>query len=254
MALMDFSLADKVAIVTGGSRGIGRAIALAFATAGAKVVVCGRTLSDLQSVAEEIQGLGRRVLAVSADITIRSDVDNLIKQTLREFGTIDIIVNNAATLFECPFIQLQDEDWDRVITTNLKGYYMCSQAAARVMVERGKGSIINIAARLAFQPLPQRSVYSVSKGGIVTLTRSLAVELGPYNIRVNCIAPGLTRTPMVEPVLESAEFVRKMELETPLRRIGEPEDFGGVAVFLASDAARYVTGQTIFVDGGRHLT
>lgn len=251
----DFSLKDKVAIVTGGSRGIGKAIALAFAQAGADVVVCSRTLPDLEKVAEEIRGLGRRSLAVPTDITSKDSIDNLVNKVVKEFGTIDILVNNAVMLtIGVPLLDLREDGWDKMMNTDLKGYYLCSQAVGRVMVDRRRGNIINIASTLAFRALPKSGAYCIAKAGVVMLTKVLALELAKYNIRANAIAPGLTRTKFSERALKDDRVLKAREEATPLGRIGEPSDMVGAALFLASAASSYITGQTICVDGGYSTT
>lgn len=250
MTVPRLSLEGKVAIVTGSSRGIGRAIALGFAEAGADVVVCSRTLSDLEKVAEEIRALGRRSLAVETNIATKSDVDNLVAKTVEEFGTIDILVNNAAMNIMRPLIELREDGWDKVMNVGLKGYYLCSQAAAKVMIERKKGNIINIASTAAVEASPLLGAYSISKAGVVMLTKLLAADLARYNIRVNAIGPGVVRTGFSEPIWGNPEVLKTIVAGIPLGRIAEPEDIVSVALFLASDASSYITGQTIYVDGG----
>ena len=252
MGINRFSLEGKVAIVTGGKRGIGRAIALAFAEAGADVVVCSRAIEDgeLEVVAEEIQKLGRRSLAVQADISRKADVDNLVQKTIDEFDGIDILVNNAAVYKQAPLLELREEDWDETIDIDLKGYYFCCQAVGKRMVERKKGNIINIASVSAVKAEKEDGAYSIAKTGVVMLTRVLALELASYNIRVNAIAPGWVKTIMTEPWLNDLNFLRRVEAETPLGRIAEPDEMSGAALFLASNASSYITGQTIIVDGG----
>ena len=248
----DFSLKDKVAIVTGGSRGIGKAIALAFAQAGADVVVCSRTLPDLEKVAEEIRALGRKSLAVPTDIISKSSIDNMVNMTVQEFGTIDILVNNAVRLtISSPLLNLREDGWDKMMNIDLKGYYLCSQAAGKVMLNSEKGNIINIASTLAFRPLPEVGAYCIAKAGVVMLTKVLAVELAKYNIRANAIAPGLTKTKFSEEARSDLSWLRLREAANPLGRIAEPSDVVGAALFLACDASSYITGQTICVDGGQ---
>ena len=250
MTVPRLSLEGKVAIVTGSSRGIGRAIALGFAEAGADVVVCSRTLSDLEKVAEEIRALGRRSLAVETNIATKSDVDNLVAKTVEEFGTIDILVNNAAMNIMRPLIELREDGWDKVMNVGLKGYYLCSQAAAKVMIERKKGNIINMASTAAAEASPLLGAYSISKAGVVMLTKLLAADLARHNIRVNAIGPGVVRTGFSEPIWGNPEVLKTIVAGIPLGRIAEPEDIVSVALFLASDASSYITGQTIYVDGG----
>ena len=253
MGIPSFSLEGKVAIVTGGKRGIGKAIALAFAEAGADVAVCSRVIKDgeLQAVANEIQGLGRRSLAVQADITRKTDVDNLVQRVVDEFTAIDILVNNAGIYFvDPPLLDVPEGDWDKIINVNLKGHYLCSQAVGKRMVDRKAGNIINIASELAIKPSSEAGVYCIAKAGVVMLTRVLAKELASYNIRVNAIAPGAARTKILEYLLSDPEALKQCEAQIPLGRIAEPGDIIGTALFLASEASSYITGHTILVDGG----
>lgn len=250
MTLTHFSLADKVALITGGSRGIGRAIALAFAEAGADVAICSRNLPDLEKVAEEIRQLGRRSLAVSANIGVKADVDSMVQRTLEELGTIDILVNNAAMNILAPLLDLREEGWDKIINTDLKGYYLCSQAAGRVMVEKKKGNMINITSMGAFKASPGMGAYCIAKAGVVMLTQTLAVELAGYNIRVNAIAPSMVKTKFSQPLWANPEALKAIESRIPMGHLAEPEDIVGAALLLASDASSYITGHTIYIDGG----
>jgi NAD(P)-dependent dehydrogenase (short-subunit alcohol dehydrogenase family) len=250
MTIPSLSLEGKVAIVTGGSRGIGRVIALGFAEAGANVVVCSRTLTDLEKVAEEIEALGRRSLAVETNIAVKSEVDNLVEKTLEKFGTIDILVNNAAMNIMRPLTELREDGWDKVMNVGLKGYYLCSQAVAKVMIEKNSGNIINISSGAAVKAAPMLGAYSISKAGVVMLTQLLAADLARYNIRVNAIGPGMVKTGFSQPMWGNPDMLKVMESQIPLGRLAEPEEIMAVALFLASDASSYITGQTIYVDGG----
>ena len=205
MSLPSFSLEGKITIVTGGSRGIGKVIALAFAEAGADVVVCSRTLADLEAVANEIQRLGRRSLAIQTDISRKTDVDNMVQRVMDEFGVIDILVNNAAMSITAPLLDLQEDGWDRVINTDLKGYYLCCQAVGKRMVERKKGNIINMASSAALKAMEKIGAYCIAKIGVVMLTRVLALELASYNIRVNAIAPSMVKTKFSQPIWSAPE-------------------------------------------------
>jgi len=251
-----FSLAGKVAIVTGGKRGLGKAIALAFAEAGADVAICDLVVEDgeLEVVAKEIQRLGRRSLAVQVDVTRKADVDNMVQRVVDEFGRIDILVNNAAILGnKCPLLEFSENDYDKIVDTDLKGYFLCSQAVGRRMAEQKGGNIINIASVDAMRPSLKSSPYSAAKAGVVMLTKSLAAELGSNNIRANAIAPGWIQTEMTKRRWSDPESRKQLEAGIPLGRIAQPGDIAAVAVFLASDAAGYVTGTTIIVDGGASL-
>lgn len=253
MSIPSLSLSAKVAIVTGGKRGIGKAIALAFAAAGADVAVCSRRLDDgeLVAVADEIKRLGRRSLAVKADITQRTDVENLVQRVRDEFGAIDILVNNAAMNIMSPLLDLREDGWDRIMNTDLKGYYLCSQAAGRVMVAQKKGNIINIASTGGLKASKNVGAYCIAKAGIIMLTRVLALELADYHIRVNAIAPATVRTKFSEPFWKDPEKLRQIESEIPLRHIAETSDIAGAALFLAADASSFITGHTIVIDGGK---
>lgn len=247
-----FSLEGKVAIITGGRRGIGRAIALAFAEAGADIVVCDRVVEDgeLEAVAKEIQGLKRRSLAIQADITQRNDVENLVQRVIDEFSVIDILVNNAAMNIRAPLLELREDGWDRIINTDLKGYYLCSQAVGKRMVDRKKGNIINMASAAAMKASPEMGAYCIAKAGVVMLTKVLALELAGYNIRVNAIAPHLVKTKFSQPLWSDPEIMKQVGGEIPLGRLAETDDIIGSALFLASDASSYITGHTIVIDGG----
>ncbi|MFH1488114.1 MAG: 3-oxoacyl-ACP reductase family protein [Pseudomonadota bacterium] len=251
MDIPNLSLEGEVAIVTGAKRGMGRNIAIAMAEAGADVAVCGRVLEgELEAVADHIAKLGRRSLALRVDIRRKKDVDNLVDKVMDKFGAIDILVNNAGVLAKVPILDTSEEVWDNIVNTNLKGCFLCSQAVGRKMVERKKGTIINLSSDLAFKALPEMGAYCISKTGIVMLTRALARELGGHGIRVNSIAPGLIRTEMSRPNWGNPEALAHMESVIPLGRIGEPDDIVGLALFLASDASRYITGDTILMNGG----
>jgi len=251
MSLPNFSLKEKVAIITGSSKGIGREIALVFAEAGADVVVCSRGLdSGLGEVAEEIRQLGRHPLVVAADIRKKPDVDKLVQRTVDEFGVIDILVNNAGLLYIAPFVEHGEEDWDRVMDTNLKSLYLCSQTVGRKMMEQKQGNIINMASIRGIAASQERAAYCASKAGAIMLTRVMALELARYNIRVNAIAPGWVKTKINEHLWSNPDIRQQIEAEVPLGRLAEPRDIAATALFLASEAASYITGETIAVDGG----
>ena len=255
MGILNFTMTDKVALITGGRVGIGRALALAFAEAGADVAICSRTDENgLEAVANEIRKLGQRALAIKADVSRKADVENMVKKTVAELGDIDILINNAGIFVQCPLLEIEEEVWDEVIDINLNGCYLCSQAVGRLMIEREKGNIINMASTDRFKALPSEGAYCISKVGVVMLTRLFARELGKYNIRVNAIAPWVVKTPMVEAsgvAGEDADEYTKAEYASlPLKRFGETDDVIGAALYLASDAAKWITGHTLVVDGG----
>ena len=250
MSLPGFSLAGKVAVITGGKRGIGRAIALAFAEAGADVAVCGRRLAELEPVAGEIRKLGRRSLAIQTDVTLKAEVDDLVRRVESDLGGIDILVNNAGVIIRFSLLDTTEEDWDTIINVHLKGCYLCSQAVSRKMIEQKRpGSIINVASHHAFKAVNE-AAYCIAKAGVMMLTRVLARELGEYGIRANALAPGLVKTEANQLRWSDPEFLRQREAAIPLGRAADPYDTVGTALFLASDASGYITGQTIAVEGG----
>ncbi len=252
MSTPNFSLAGKVALVTGARRGIGRAIALALAGAGADVAVCDLVADDYQlnAVAQEIQKLGRRALTVQADTSQKEDVDRMVQKVANQYGGIDILVNNAGIVILSPILEMPEKDWDRLFEVDLKGYFLCAQAAGRKMVERKKGVIINIASQLAFKVEAEMGAYSVAKAGVVMLTRVLARELGKFGIRANSVAPALVRTEFSRHAWGDAEALKLVEASLPLGRVAETTDLVGAVLLLASDASSYITGHTILVDGG----
>jgi NAD(P)-dependent dehydrogenase (short-subunit alcohol dehydrogenase family) len=250
MTTPNVSLKGKIAIVTGGGRGIGSAIALGFAQAGANVVVASRTPADLERVKSQIENLGRHALAVQTNIAVKAEVDNMVAKTLEKFGTIDILVNNAAINIMRNLVDLREDGWDKVMNVDLKGYFLCSQAAAKVMMEKKTGNIINIVSTGATKAAPGLGAYSIAKAGVVMLTKLLAVELASYHIRVNAIGPYLVKTAFSQPMWSNPEALQTLEASIPMGRIAEPEDVVSVALFLASDASSYITGQTIYLDGG----
>ena len=243
MTLPSLLLTDKVAIVTGARRGIGEAIALTFAEAGADVFVCDVVIEDgeLKAVAEEIQRIGRRSLAVQTDISQKTEVESLLQKTVDEFGGIDILVNNAALMCRISLLELPEDEWDRVMDTNLKGYFLCCQVVGRKMMDQKRGIIINIASGAGIMPRGSRGSYAISKAGVIMLTRVLARELGP-KIRINAIAPS-TRTPgnqALLPEITDPEILAQSLAHVPLGRRGELSEMGSVALFLVSDASSYI--------------
>ena len=258
MGTSAFSLTDQVAIVTGGGTGIGRSIALEFAEFGADVVVSGRRVANLERVADEVRSLGRRSLAVQADVTKRTDVDQLVQRTMEEFGRIDILVNNAGVGARVPgkpvpVIDVDEDEWDLIMDTNLKGTWYCCQTAGKRMIEQKTGNIINITSGDGRRVSGGRgSSYNVAKAGVIMLTQCLAWDFGRHNVRINSIAPGFVWTDMARPILSDPEIRKLLESRRPLGRIGEPDEIATAALFLASDASSFVTGQTINVCGGVH--
>jgi NAD(P)-dependent dehydrogenase (short-subunit alcohol dehydrogenase family) len=240
-------LKDKVAIVTGAKQGIGLGIAVEMAKEGANVVVSDLDQASCDKVAEEINKLGVKAIGVKCDVSNKAEVDNLIAKTKAEFGKIDILVNNAGIYPFKPFLEMTEEEWDKVININLKSVFLCSQAAAKEMASGGK--IVNTSSVAAFIGFAGLAHYCASKGGINAMIRALALELANKNITVNAIAPGAIDTPGAS--AGSNEEVKKQTIANiSLARMGKPEDIANLAVFLASEKANYITGQTIIVDGG----
>ena len=248
-----FKLQDKVAIITGARRGMGRTHAITLAKAGAKVVISDISLEDCQKVVEEIKRAGGEAIALKCDVTKKEEVEEMVKKTIEQFGKIDILVNNAGILQFKPFLELTEKDWDKTLDINLKGYFLCAQAVAKEMVKQKSGVIINIASVAMGQlgvGFPNLIHYSASKGGIAAMTESLAVELAPYNIRVNAIAPGVIDTPMVEQTKQDSKAMEATLARVPLQRMGKPEEVANLVLFLASDASSYMTGSIVVIDGG----
>ncbi len=245
-----FDLTDKVAIVTGGGTGIGRSIALEFAKAGAHVVVASRKLANLEKVVREVKALGRRSLAIATDVSRPEEVENMVKKTMEEFGKLDILVNNAGTSYNDPAVNISPGGWDAVVGINLKGVFLCSQAAGRVMIEQKHGNIVNISSEAGESGSPGMVHYAAAKAGVNNLTRSLALEWAQYNIRVNCIAPGPIVTEGLFEILKARGETEWPPVDNAMNRRGQPEEIATACVFLASDASSFITGQTIAVNGG----
>jgi dehydrogenase/reductase SDR family protein 4 len=247
---MDFSLKDKVVLITGASRGIGQAAAIGLAQTGADVAIASRKLLDLEKVAEEIRKTGKKCLPVAAHVGKTEEINNLVKRVLEEFGKIDILVNNAGTNpTMAQAIDVDERAWDSIMNLNLKGLFFLSQSVARVMKGKGGGKIINVASVAGITPdiLP---IYSISKAGVIMATKVMAQQWAPYNIRVNAIAPGLTKTRFSEALWKNPDILQMAMSRTPMARPAEPEEMVGAIIYLASDASSYVTGQIIAIDGG----
>jgi NAD(P)-dependent dehydrogenase (short-subunit alcohol dehydrogenase family) len=258
--LTRFSLEGKVAVVTGGSRGIGRMAAIGLAKAGADVVIVSRKMDELEKVAEEVEKTGQKALPVSAHIGRINEIETVVEKAKARFGKIDILVNNAATApAYTTILEAQERLWDTIMNLNLKGVYFLVQAVAKLMKEQGGGSIINVSSIDSIKPQNQVGIYSISKAGVNMLTKSAALELAPYNIRVNAIAPGAVRTRLLEslfahlPEEQMETEIRKLGEAMPLKRVAVPDDMVGAMIYLASDAAAYTTGEVIVVDGGALL-
>ena len=251
MTEMSRLLDGMVCVVTGGSQGIGKALALGLAKAGAKLVVLGRREAPLEAVTEMIARDGGAAAWYSVDVTDADRVAEVFASIGEREGHIDVLINNAGTTIVKPTVDLEEGEWTSVVRTNVTGAFLCAKAAGKVMLRQGSGSIINVASMSAFVGQPNRAAYGSSKAAVVQLTRNLAVEWGPSGIRVNCLAPGYTHSPLLDDLLDRRIIdPGKIIGRTPLRRIADADDHVGPALFLASDMSRFVTGQTLLVDGG----
>jgi len=248
-----FDLKNKVTIITGSRRGMGKSHAILFAKAGAKVVVSDISEEDCQKVVDEIKKNGGEATAIKCDTSNKGEVEGMIKKTIEKWGKIDILVNNAGVIGYSSFLDLTEEEWERVLNINLKGYFLCAQACARKMAKQKSGVIINIASIGMGQigvGFPNIVHYCASKGGIVAMTEAMAAELAPYNIRVNAISPGAIETPMADPSKQDPKTLEGTLMRIPMHRFGKPEEVSNLVLFLASDSSSYMTGSTVIIDGG----
>jgi 2-dehydro-3-deoxy-D-gluconate 5-dehydrogenase len=246
-----FNLENKIAIVTGASSGIGKSIALTLAEAGANVILVSRRIDVLNQLAEQINQKEKKSLAIKADISKKDEVDGMLEKALREFEKIDILVNNAGINRRAPIEIFSEKDWDDVINTNLKGAFLCSQVVGRIMIKHRKGKIINISSTNSITVGENIPAYDASKGGIMQLTKALALAWAKYNINVNAIGPGNFKTEMSRSQYENEDKSKEIISSIPLKRWGDSQkDLSGPIILLASEASDYITGQTIYVDGG----
>lgn len=244
-------LADRVAVITGGGKGIGQTIAIAYAEAGADIVVVGREKGPLDETVTQIEGLGRRGLSYPADVTQPDQVRHMVQAALDEFGKIDILLNSAGQRAVFPTVELTYEDWKRVLDVNLTASFLCSQAVGKHMIERGYGKIIMMGSMQAHSGAPERAAYIASKTGLVGLTRAMGVEWAKYGLNVNILSPGYFRTKPVERQIAIGELnLEAIERRTPANRIGEMRDLVGPAIFLASSESDFMCGQALIIDGG----
>jgi NAD(P)-dependent dehydrogenase (short-subunit alcohol dehydrogenase family) len=250
MAFSGFDLSGRTAVVVGATSGIGKAIALALADAGADVVPTGRRLALAKEAAKKIETRGRRSLAIASDVGDSASMEKLAGSVIEEFGKVDILVNAAGRTIRRATLEVSDEEWNGIIDTNLTGMLRACRVFGRHMIERNYGRIINIGSLTSLVALYEVTAYGVSKAGVAALTKSLAVEWAPYGVCVNAILPGVFRTALNEGLLDGTDRGRELLTRTPMRRFGQPDEVGGAAVFLASDAASFVTGHLLAVDGG----
>lgn len=250
MSRVNVDLSGKVALVTGASKGLGRAAAIALAKSGAQVAVVSRTVADLASLQEENCGFGGRCRAFPCDISRVDAIYEMVDAVAGWGGKIDILVNSAGINIQAHTLDVTEEQWDRIMDTNLKGTFFCSQAVAKKMLVHRSGKIINLASTMSYVGFYKRAAYCSSKGGVSQLTKVMAIELAPYNIQVNCVAPTFIKTPFTAPMFEDQAFYDEVVRRIPAGRVGDPEDVADAILYLASDSGDFITGSPIMVDGG----
>ncbi|MEO8538234.1 MAG: glucose 1-dehydrogenase [bacterium] len=245
-----FSLAGRVAVVTGAGRGLGRSMALALAAAGADIVAASRTRTEIESLRDEVRAMGRRAEAITADTTSPEDCERLASESVRLMGRVDILVNNAGINIRKPVLELEPEEFRRVLSTNLDGYFLCARAFGKHLVGQKSGKVINISSIMGRVALANQAAYASSKGAIEQLTKVLAIEWASANVQVNAIGPTYFETDLTRPLFEDEERHEFITERTPMGRWGQPHELAGAVIFLASAASNYVTGHTLMVDGG----
>lgn len=243
-------LKDQAVLVTGGSKGIGKDIAMAFAKLGSHVIITGRNEADLNETLSQLQEIHPDCKAIVCDMQKTDEVIRMVDEAYHFKGKLDVVVNNAGTNIPTPVLEVTEEQWDTIMDTNLKGLFFCSQRAGKYMTAARKGSIIQIVSQLAFVGFHNRSVYGASKGGVVQLTKAMAIEWAPYNVKVNAVAPTFIQTELTSQFLKDPDFKRDVLSRIPLGELAQVSDVTGAVLFLASDLARFITGETIKVDGG----
>lgn len=249
--MFEGALEGRVALVTGAGRGIGRALALALAGVGADIALAARSVGEIEKVAAEVEGLGRRALAVPTDVTDEAEVERLVGRVLEELGGLDVLVNNSGVIHAAPLVETSAEEWDRVVSTNLRGTFLCMRAAGRHFLERGEGKVVNVASNFAFMGVPRFASYSASKAGVISLTRSAAIEWASSGVQVNAIAPGYVETDMNAAARSDEKISAKIVGQIPSRRMARAEELGPLVVYLASSASDFMTGETLVFDGGQ---
>lgn len=250
MYLPSFQVTDKIAVVTGASKGIGRAIAIGLAEAGAHVALLARTEGELKEVASIIEGLGRKALPLVTDVTDQENVATSIKHVVDTFGRIDILVNNAGINIRKPALEYEEEDWNKIVDINMKSVFMISKLVGSYMKEQNSGKIVSIASMDGYIGATTGVIYGMTKAAVIHMTKVLAIEWGKYNINVNAIGPGYVKTQITAEKLANEEYMNYVMERSPIKRIGTFEDMVGATVFLSSEASDYMTGQTLLVDGG----
>ena len=247
-----FSLEGRVAVVTGAGRGLGKEMAFAMAGAGASLVLVSRTEEEIRKVAEQIAGLGKKAIAVPADVTKYEQVKNMAERAITEFGRIDILVNNAGTHIEGDFLDFPEEQWRELVAVNIEAIFVCTQVIGRYLVKQRSGKIINITSMNAVRPRPKGVVYDSTKGAILTFTKALAREWARYGVNVNAVGPGYFLTPLMQSLMDRDGVDEKSlaKKAIPLGRMGRPEELGPLVVYLASSASDFMTGECIYIDGG----
>ncbi|MDY6930908.1 MAG: 3-oxoacyl-ACP reductase family protein [Halobacteriota archaeon] len=248
--LEKFKLDGKVAIVTGGGRGLGKAIAIALGEAGADITVSARTKKQIEGVKAEIEGLGRNALSIQTDVRVAEQVEDMVERTVSELGRVDILVNNAGIGGYGWLTELSEDSWHNVLDTNLTSTFLCTRAVGKHLTKQNSGKIINISSAAGIVGAPRQAHYHSSKAGVILFTKALALEWNRFNINVNAIAPGYFLTNLTKPMTMNKKYHQEMLKKIPLRRLGDPEEIGPLAVYLASDASSYMTGETIVIDGG----